>query len=81
MLKCPYCYNVLSEKINQCPSCSQFIIDDLVDVDFPSVDKKNCIFCGKNILKESKVCEHCHKWLDEVDRRIQDVDFDDLYES
>jgi len=81
MLKCPYCYNELSEKTNRCPHCSQYIIDDLVSVAFPSVDKKECVFCGKKILREAKICEHCHKWLDEVDRMVQDIDFDDLYED
>ena len=81
MLKCPYCYNQLPSKTTKCPHCNQFIIDDVVEVDFPSTDKKECIFCGKHIFRESKVCQFCHKWLDDVDQKINDVDFDDLYED
>lgn len=73
MLKCPYCYELLEGKIRKCPHCSQFIIDDILDVDFPSLDKKNCVFCGKKILQEAKVCRHCHRWIDEVDRAVDDL--------
>ena len=80
MLKCPNCYEALSEKVVRCPHCDQYIIDDIIDAEFPSIDKKKCIFCGKKILNEAKVCKHCHKWIDEVDRVVEDLDFDDLYE-
>ena len=78
MLKCPYCYEVLEKEENRCPHCEQFIIDDIVDVSYPSVEKKRCLFCGKGILKEAKLCRHCHKWLDELDQAVRDVDPDDL---
>lgn len=74
MLKCPYCYEVLSEQATKCPHCSQFIIDSLLEVDFASVDKKKCVFCGKKILAEAKICRYCHKWLDELDRTVNDLD-------
>ncbi len=81
MKRCPYCFeeipsNSLSkEKLSQqnalqCPNCSQFIIDKLIEVDYPAVDKKRCIYCGKNILNEAKICRYCYKWLDELDQDI-----------
>ena len=56
----------------------KFIIDDIINVDFPSIEKKKCIFCGKKILVESKICRYCHKWLDEIKRAVEDIDPDDL---
>jgi hypothetical protein len=78
MLKCPYCYETLPEKILRCPHCLQFIIDEIVTSDFPSMDKKSCVFCGKKILAEAKICRYCQKWLDELDRRLEEVDPEDL---
>ncbi len=74
MLKCPYCYEVLSERVTKCSHCSQFIIDNLIEVDFISMDKKKCVFCGEKILVEAKICRYCHKWLDELDRTVNDLD-------
>ena len=83
MVKCPYCFEELREKAfaalklgNQalkCPHCTQFIIDELVRVDYPSVDKKKCIFCGKEIFTEAKICRYCYKWLDELDKAVEDA--------
>ena len=78
MLKCPYCYEKLFEECTRCPRCLQFIIDDIVNVDFPSLEKKLCIFCGKKIKKEARFCRYCQKWLDIVDRAVDQVDPDDL---
>ena len=78
MLKCPYCFEPLTEKPLRCPHCAQFIIDDLVQMDFPSLDKKNCIFCGKKILKEAKFCRFCRQWIDDVDKAADQVDPKDL---
>jgi hypothetical protein len=78
MLKCPYCFEPLTERPPRCPHCEQFIIDDPVKMDFPSIDKKKCIFCGKKILMEAKFCRYCRKWLDELDRVVEQVDPDDL---
>ena len=84
MLKCPYCFEVLREKAFmalklsniplKCPHCSQFIIGDLVNVDYPSLDKKRCLFCGKKICKEARICRYCHRWLDELDQTIRDLE-------
>jgi len=77
--KCPYCYEILPEKdIVRCPHCQQYLIDPLVEMDFPSLEKKACIFCGKKILSEAKICRFCHRWIDEVDRAVQEIDPDDL---
>ena len=78
MLKCPYCYEVLKEEALRCPHCRQYIIDDFIKAEFESLDKKNCIFCGKKILTEARVCKYCQKWLDEVDRAAGDLDPGDL---
>ena len=76
MLKCPYCYEHLDERTNRCHHCNQFIIDDLLDVPYPSIDKKPCIFCGEKILQEAHICKFCHKWLDELDQTINNIDWD-----
>lgn len=83
MTKCPYCFEELREKAFtaltldnhalKCPHCNQFIITDLVKVDYPSLDQKRCIFCGNKILLEAKICRFCHKWLDELDQSIEDT--------
>ncbi|MCK5214391.1 MAG: hypothetical protein KAR05_03445 [Candidatus Omnitrophica bacterium] len=78
MLKCPYCCEELTSEVNRCVHCSQFLIDDIIHSDFPSLDKKKCVFCGKKILSRAKICKHCHKWLDELDQAVRDVDPDDL---
>lgn len=77
MLKCPYCYNPLETKdTRRCPHCLQFIIDDVIDVPFPSIEKKDCLFCGKKILTEAIFCKFCHKWLNELNKTIEDIDWD-----
>ena len=85
MLKCPYCYEEIREAEQtsslRCPHCNQYIIDDLIKSEFSSLDKKKCIFCGKKILTEARICKFCHKWLDEIDRAVDDLDFNDLYEE
>ena len=48
-----------------CPHCSQFIIDEILEVDYNAADKKKCLFCGKGILTEATVCRYCHRWVDE----------------
>ena len=74
MDKCPYCFEILEEKTIKCPHCSQYFLDKPFKSDYRSVDKKRCIFCGEKILKEATVCRHCHKWLDEIDRAIDNTD-------
>jgi len=79
MLKCPYCYELLDcKETRRCPHCLQFIIDDVLDIPYPSVEKKDCLFCGKKILKEAIFCRHCRKWLDEINRAVDSVDWEDL---
>lgn len=78
MLKCPYCYEQLAETTNRCPHCQQFIIDDLINVDFPSLDKKGCLFCGKKILREARFCRHCRRWIDDIHQAANDIDPQDL---
>ena len=73
MKKCPYCFEPLEEKPLQCPHCRQFIIDELIEADYRSIEKKRCIFCGKGILKEARICRHCQKWIDEVNRAVDDI--------
>lgn len=79
MIKCPYCYEILpSEENLRCPHCLQFIIDSVIRTDFPSLDKKHCLFCGKKILLEAKICRHCKRWLDEIEQAAKDIDPEDL---
>ena len=73
MLKCPYCYEELAKKTTKCPHCSQFLIDQPINVDYPSLEKKKCIFCGKKINAEAKVCRYCRRWLDEIDQAADDL--------
>lgn len=74
MKKCPYCFEVLPEVSEKCPHCAQFFIDPLIESEFKSLDKKNCVFCGKKILKEAKICKYCRKWNDEVGWAAADVE-------
>ena len=71
--KCPYCFEDLTEKPEKCPHCLQYIIDNLVEVDYHGAQKKKCFFCGKMIMAEAIFCKYCHKWLDEVNRAADDL--------
>ena len=51
MKKCPYCFEVLKEGSQKCPFCDQFIIDDLICVDYKSLEKRNVFFAEKEFLK------------------------------
>ncbi len=78
ILKCPYCYEVLKDKVFKCEHCEQFLIDEIIQSDFIGADKKGCVYCGKKVLTEAKICKFCHRWLDEVDRAAGEVDPSDL---
>lgn len=71
--KCPYCFEDLEEKNLKCRHCDQYLIDELVQVDYHGAEKKNCFYCGKKVLVEAKICKYCHKWLDEIDRAADDL--------
>jgi len=73
MKKCPYCFEDLTEKPLKCPHCNQYIIDDLPEVDFHGSNKKPCIFCGKKIRSEAIFCRYCKRWLDEVEKGVNDL--------
>ena len=74
MKKCPYCFEELPGVVPRCIHCNEFIIDPIVEVDYHSFQKKNCIFCGKKIFSEARICKYCHKWNDEIDRAAGDFD-------
>jgi len=73
MKKCPYCFEEIEEPSLRCPHCLQFLIDSLIEADYRSIDKKRCIFCGKKIFTEAKICKYCHRWLDEIERAADDI--------
>ncbi len=72
MKKCPYCFEDLASptKDNHCPYC-HLLMENTINLDYPSVDRKKCYFCGKMIAKEAKFCRFCQKWIDEVDRVVK----------
>jgi len=72
--KCPYCFEVIEGRTPKCPHCNQYMIDEPFEVDFESLDKKKCFFCGKKVLTEARVCKYCHKWLDAIDQAMNDLD-------
>jgi len=74
MKHCPNCFEELADKPIKCPHCQQYILDPLIEIDYRSVEKKNCIFCGQKILKEARICKYCQKWIDEVDQAAKDFD-------
>ena len=73
--KCPYCFEEITteERPLKCPHCEQYLIDNLVEVEYRGAIKKRCFFCGKNILNEAIFCKFCKKWLDEVSRAADDI--------
>jgi hypothetical protein len=71
--KCPYCFEDILDRPTKCPICQQFLLDEPLIMDYQGAEKKSCIFCGKKIFKEARVCKHCNKWIDEVDQSAQDL--------
>ncbi len=69
MEKCPYCFEDLktSPADKRCPYCD-LSMEKTINLDYPSVDRKRCIYCGKSVAKEAKYCRYCHKWIEDVER-------------
>lgn len=76
MKKCPHCFEDLGENCakEHCPYCALSLPKKLPDLDYPSVDRKRCYFCGGSIAKEANYCRHCRKWIDEVDHGLALLD-------
>ena len=72
MKQCPHCFedlkNVPEDGI--CPFCSLSFSEKTLELDYPSLTRKKCFYCGKSIAKEAHYCRYWHKWVDEVERRI-----------
>lgn len=73
MKKCPYCFEDALPNALKCPHCQQFFLDLLIEVDYNSVEKRGCLFCGKKIFAEAKICKYCHKWIDAARRAADDL--------
>ena len=75
MLKCPYCYNIIEKDQTRCPHCAQFIIDDILNIDYPSVEKKKCLFCGKKILAGNSCgCEYKDRPVSNIFKRYIEIE-------
>ena len=76
MLKCPFCFEDLKEKPkdDKCPCCHLFMSEKIINLDYPSVNRKKCYFCGELIASEAIYCRFCFKWLDDVERIMRQLD-------
>ena len=76
MNKCPYCYedfNILP-KDDKCPYCASLLGGECVTLNYPSVDRKKCIFCGESVAKEAIYCRYCHKSIGDVEKMVQQLE-------
>lgn len=76
MKKCPYCFEDIKGKLpnDKCPVCSLYISEKLINVDYPSVQRKKCYFCGELIAQEAIYCRFCKKWIDNEERKMNMYD-------
>ena len=72
MKKCPFCFEDVQGKTadDKCPVCLLHVSEKLIELDYPSVERKKCYFCGSAIAKEAKYCRFCKKWIDDVERNM-----------
>lgn len=72
MQKCPFCFEDWKElpKNEKCPYCQLHTAGKVMNLDYPSVDRKKCYYCGKSLAKEAIFCRYCQKWLDDVERMM-----------
>ena len=76
MHKCPYCFDDVTPETlgKECPHCKNIIVDDLLKIDYPDIDKKACTYCGKKINKPAIYCKFCEHWLDELKQSLNDFE-------
>ena len=73
MKKCPCCFEDIVEglKDGKCPFCDSFVDQSLIELSYPSVNRKRCYFCGKSIASEAKLCRYCHKSVEDVEETVR----------
>ena len=76
MKKCPYCYEDLISipQNDRCPFCSSPLGGEVVNLDFPAVDRKKCVYCGESVAKEARYCRYCHKWIEDVEKMVKQLE-------
>ena len=76
MQKCPSCFEDLKEipKDDKCPFCHLMMGGKVVHLDYPSVNRKKCFFCGELVASEAIYCRFCKKWLDDVAKMMDRFD-------
>ena len=73
MKKCPCCFEDITEELKKgrCPFCDSFVENSLINLNFPSVNRKRCYFCGNSVASEAKYCRYCHKSLEDVEENVR----------
>ena len=82
MKKCPYCYEDFTTipKDDKCPFCLSLLGGEFVNLDYPAVDRKKCIYCGGSVATEATYCRYCHKSIKDVEdmvRLLEELEKDD----